>query len=96
MNNKMIPQPAAHSIFRDVWASYVAYAEDPNPEESVLHFCLDCEYALRTLYPQMSAFAVVHETLAGLPARDLPATRAALGDHALRAGLWPVRSYFTP
>lgn len=91
----MIPQAAAHSIFRDVWTSYLAYAEDPDPEESILHFCLDCEYALRTLFPQMSAFQEISLALATVPARDLPATRAALGDHALRAGLWPVKSYFT-
>lgn len=91
----MIPQSAAHAIFRDVWTQYLAYSEDPSPEEQIMHFCLDCELALRVLYPQLSAYDATLAVLSTL-GRQLPATRAALGDHALRAGLWPVKAYFTP
>jgi len=90
----MIPTPAAHQIFLEVWSEYSALIESEHHDSDASHFILDVELALRTLYPQVAFYAKIHSALLSQPHKILPATRTALGEAFLRHSLWPVPNYF--
>lgn len=91
----MIPIPAAHQIFIEVWSEYSALIESDHHDADASHFILDVQLALRTLYPQLSFYDQIHDALLNQPHKILPSTRSALGDAFLRHGVWPVPNYFS-
>lgn len=90
----MIPNPAALQIFTEVWAEYAALTEAEQRDPTVLNFIMDVEYAVRTLYPQMSSYRAAMAQLSKDSKSVLPASRCALGSAFINNSLWPVRSYF--
>jgi hypothetical protein len=91
----MIPTPAAHQIFKEVWSEYSALIESDHHDSDASHFILDVQFALRTLYPQPAFYDRIHDALLNQPHKILPSTRSALGDTFLARGVWPVPNYFT-
>jgi hypothetical protein len=90
----MIPTPAAHQIFAEVWSEYSALVESDHHDADASHFLLDVQLALRVLYPLPAFYDRIHNALLHQPAKILPATRLALGESFLKHGLWPVPNYF--
>src|SRR6267142_7041188 len=97
----ILPEPAALRIFFEVWTEYALLLEADRCDTDVCHFLLDVQYALRTLYPVLSTYTQIHATLLAHPkppngshrngassSNLLLATRAALGQAFLAAGLW--------
>lgn len=93
----VLPEPAALRIFFEVFSEYAVLLEADRCDTAVCHFLLDVQHALRTLYPIPATFTQIHADLLSNPKPPnghLLATRAALGQAFLTAGLWPLSHYF--
>ena len=89
-----IPNHALLQVFADVWSQYSALLESTDLHNGSVDFCLDVELTLHRLFPSPIIFSSVRSRLLENPS-CLPASRAALGESFLLAGLWPSKNYFS-
>ena len=88
-----IPRAAAWEIFNQCWAQYSAFLEAELHSPEIFAFMEDVQSQFRALYPDAQLGLRIHNKLVDRPS-GFPATRQALGEAFLSAGLWPVKSYF--